>query len=116
MPTTGLITDGKAGAFRFGFGMEASLRQPSCIGDAMNQDIDLLYDGDIATAISGAANLLNFSPDNALARDKLVLAQNLQVARKAIEGAVKSSRVAKDGRVWISRNALEGLKRALPED
>ena len=75
----------------------------------MNQDIDLLYDGDIATAISGAENLVSSSPENRLAQDKLVSAQNLQVAREAIKEVVQSARVAKDGRVWISRNALEGL-------
>ena len=80
------------------------------------KDFSLLYDGDIATAISGAENLLSSSPENRLAQDKLVLAQNLQWCRKAIEGAVKSAKVGKDGRVWISRNALEGLRGVLPKD
>jgi hypothetical protein len=56
----------------------------------MDDNVELLFDGGIATAISGVEYLVTSSPENRLAQDKLVLARNLQVCREAIwETAVK---------------------------
>jgi hypothetical protein len=76
----------------------------------------LVYDAEIETAISHAGIFLAKNPEDVLNGNRLVLAQNLQLCRKAIQCAVKSAMVAKDGRVWISQNALEGLKKVMPAD